>query len=317
MESATGSIRRQRQHYGHIQALERQLKAEVQELLALAESADQSELPGGIDLPDELKRRQDRLLAMDAAKAKIEARARLRFEQDQAVYQEELAQRAAHTAETGKQPGGKSPKAPVEGPVAHDQINLTDEDSRIMRVAAGGFEQCYNAQAAVDTGTLLVVVPGLTQAGNDKQQVVPMLAELKALPASLGRVTVVLGDCGYNSESTITACEAAGIEPYLAVARLDHHPHWKARFEEPAALDADATVQQRMAHKLKSQPGRRLYALRKQTVEPVFGIIKSVMGFRQFLLRGKDKVSGEWRLVCLAWNLKRMAVLRHKSVQCG
>lgn len=232
-------------------------------------------------------------------------------------YQEKLAQRAARTAETGKQPGGKSPKAPVEGPVAHDQINLTDEDSRIMRVAAGGFEQCYNAQAAVDSGTLLVVVPGLTQAGNDKQQVVPMLAEFKALPASLGRVTVVLGDCGYNSESNITACEAAGIEPYLAVAREDHHPHWKARFEEPVALDADATVQQRMAHKLKSQPGRRLYALRKQTVEPVFGIIKSVMGFRQFLLRGKDKVSGEWRLVCLAWNLKRMAVLRHQSVQCG
>ncbi|WP_324731074.1 IS1182 family transposase [Pseudomonas paeninsulae] len=303
--------------YGHIQTLERQLKAEVQELLALAERADQAELPVGIDLPDEIKRRQDRLLAMAAAKAKIEVRARARFEQDQAAYQEKLAKRAARTAETGKKPGGKPPKAPVEGPTEHDQINLTDEDSRIMRVAGGGFEQCYNAQAAVDTDTLLVVAPGLTQAGNDKQQVVPMLAELKALPESLGQVNVVLGDCGYNSESNIAACEAAGIEPYLAVAREDHHPHWKARFEELAALDADATVQQRMAHKLKSQPGRRLYALRKQTVELVFGIIKSVMGFRQFLLRGKDKVSGEWRLVCLAWNLKRMAVLRHKSVQCG
>lgn len=158
---------------------------------------------------------------------------------------------------------------------------------------------------------------GLTQAGNDKQQVVPMLAELKALPASLGQVQALLGDCGYSSESNIAACEAAAIEPYLAVAREDHHPGWRARFAEPPPLDADATAQQRMAHKLKTQPGRRLYALRKQTVEPVFGIIKSVMGFRQFLLRGKDKVSGEWRLVCLAWNLKRMAVMRHKSVQCG
>ena len=302
--------------YGHIQGLERQLKAEVQELLALAESADQAALPDGIDLPDEIKRRQDRLLAMDAAKAKIEARARVRFEQEQAAFQERLAKRAARTAQTGKKPGGKPPKAPIEGPTEHDQINLADEDSRIMRVAGGGFEQCYNAQAAVDTDSLLVVVQGLTQAGNDKQQVVPMLAELKALPASLGQVQAMLGDCGYNSESNIAACEAAGIEPYLAVAREDHHPSWRARFEEPAPLDADATAQQRMAHKLKSQPGRRLYALRKQTVEPVFGIIKSIMGFRQFLLRGMDKVSGEWRLVCLAWNLKRMAVLRHKSVSC-
>ncbi len=300
--------------YGHIQALERQLKTEVQELLALAESADQTELPDGIDLPDEIKRRQDRLAAMAAAKARIEARARVRFEQDQAIYQEKLAQRATRTADTGKKPGGTPPNAPVEGPMAHDQINLTDEDSRIMRVAGGGFEQCYNAQAAVDTDTLLIVAQGLTQAGNDKQQVVPMLAELKALPASLGQVQALLGDCGYSSESNIAACEAAAIEPYLAVAREDHHPGWRARFAEPPA---DATAQQRMAHKLKTQPGRRLYALRKQTVEPVFGIIKSVMGFRQLLLRGKDKVSGEWRLVCLAWNLKRMAVMRHKSVQCG
>lgn len=253
---------------------------------------------------------------MDAAKAKIEARARVRFEQDQAAYQEKLAKRAARAAQTGKKPGGKPPKAPVQGPTEYDQINLTDEDSRIMRVAGGGFEQCYNAQAAVDTDTLLVVAQDLTQAGNDKHQVVPMLAELKALPASLGQVQAMLGDCGYNSESNIAACEAAGIEPYLAVAREDHHPSWRARFEEPAPLDADATAQQRMAHKLKSQPGRRLYALRKQTVEPVFGIIKSIMGFRQFLLWGMDKVSGEWRLVCLAWNLKRMAVLRHKSVSC-
>ncbi len=241
----------------------------------------------------------------------------MRFEQDQAIYQEKLAQRATRTAETGKKPGGTPPNAPVEGPMAHDQINLTDEDSNIMRVAGGGFEQCYNAQAAVDTDTLLIVAQGLTQTDNDKQQVVPMLAELKALPASLGQVQALLGDCGYSSESNIAACEAAAIEPYLVVAREDHHPGWRARFAEPPPLDADATTQQRMAHKLKTQPGRSLYALRKQTLEPVFGIIKSVMGFRQFLLRGKDKVSGEWRLVCLAWNLKRMAVMRHKSVQCG
>ena len=301
--------------YAHIQALENQLKTEVQELLTLAESADQAETPVGMDLPDEIKRRQDRLLAMAAAKAKIEARARVRFEQDQALYQEKLARRAARMAKTGKKLGGTLPNAPVEGPTPHDQINLTDEDSRIMRIPGGAFEQCYNAQAAVDADTLLIVAQGLTQAGNDIQQVAPMLVELKALPASLGKVQVLLGDCGYNSDSNIAACEAAEIEPYLAVARQDHHPGWRSRFAQPPALDANATAQQRMAHKLKTEPGRSLYALRKQTVEPVFGIIKSVMGFRQFLLRGKDTVSGEWRLVCMAWNLKRMAVMRHKSVQ--
>ena len=301
--------------YAHIQALENQLKTEVQELLTLAESADQAETPVGMDLPDEIKRRQDRLLAMAAVKAKIEARARVRFEQDQALYQEKLARRAARMAKTGKKLGGTLPNAPVEGPTPHDQINLTDEDSRIMRIPGGAFEQCYNAQAAVDADTLLIVAQGLTQAGNDIQQVAPMLVELKALPASLGKVQVLLGDCGYNSDSNIAACEAAEIEPYLAVARQDHHPGWRSRFAQPPALDANATAQQRMAHKLKTEPGRSLYALRKQTVEPVFGIIKSVMGFRQFLLRGKDTVSGEWRLVCMAWNLKRMAVMRHKSVQ--
>ena len=301
--------------YAHIQALENQLKTEVQELLTLAESADQAETPVGMDLPDEIKRRQDRLLAMAAAKAKIEARARVRFEQDQALDQEKLARRAARMAKTGKKLGGTLPNAPVEGPTPHDQINLTDEDSRIMRIPGGAFEQCYNAQAAVDADTLLIVAQGLTQAGNDIQQVAPMLVELKALPASLGKVQVLLGDCGYNSDSNIAACEAAEIEPYLAVARQDHHPGWRSRFAQPPALDANATAQQRMAHKLKTEPGRSLYALRKQTVEPVFGIIKSVMGFRQFLLRGKDTVSGEWRLVCMAWNLKRMAVMRHKSVQ--
>jgi transposase len=301
--------------HGHIQVIEGQLKAQVQELLLLAESADQADLPDGINLPEEIKRRQDRLAAMDIAKVKIEARARVRFEQEQAAYQAKLDQRATATKLTGKRPGGRPPKAPVAGPIAQDQINLTDEDSRIMRVAGGGFEQCYNAQAAVDTDTLLVVAQGLTQAGNDKQQVVPMLAELEALPVSLGRVETLIADCGYFSAHNISACEVAGVEPYLAVAREEHHPSWKARFEDPAPLDADATPPQRMAHKLKSQPGRKLYALRKQTVEPVFGIIKSVMGFRQFMLRGKDKVSGEWRLVCLAWNLKRMAVLHHKSVQ--
>ena len=250
---------------------------------------------------------------MEAAKAKIQARAEARYQQDKADYEEKLAKRQAREQETGKKPGGKAPTAPQEGPRDSDQINLTDEDSRIMKMHGGGFEQCYNAQAAVATGSMLVVATGLTQAGNDKQQLAPMLETLAALPASAGRVEQLLADSGYCSQANLVACEAAGVEPFIAVAREPHHISWRDRFTDPAPLSADAPPLMKMARKLKTRAGRACYGLRKQTVEPVFGIIKSVMGFRQFLLRGLDKVKGEWALVCLAWNLKRMAALRPKS----
>lgn len=296
--------------YGHAEKIEAQLKAEVQEMLALAEAADQASLPEGIDLPAEIERREERLAAIAAAKAKIEARAQERFEREQADYQAKLAQRQAKQAASGKKPGGKPPAPPQAGPAACDQINLTDDDSRIMKVAGGGFEQCYNAQALVDTESMLVLFPQLTQAGNDKEQVEPMLARIAALPEGLNPPQRLLADTGYFSEHNVQCCHAAGIEPLIAVGRDDHHPHWRSRFEEPAALGQPASAVEQMKHALKTRAGRAAYALRKQTVEPVFGIIKSVMGFRQFLLRGLDKVRNEWTLVCLAWNLKRMAVLR-------
>jgi hypothetical protein len=123
-------------------------------------------------------------------------------------------------------------------------------------------------------------------------------------------VHTLIADTGYCSQANIEASQAAGIEPLIAVARQDHHPDWQERHSEPPALAPDATPVQAMAHKLKTKAGRATYALRKQIVEPVFGIIKSVMGFRQFSLRGLDNVSGEWTLVCMAWNMKRLAVLR-------
>ena len=122
-----------------------------------------------------------------------------------------------------------------------------------------------------------------------------------------------MADCGFGSEHNANACQAQGIEPLLALSRQEHHPHWSDRFSEPAPLPEDTTAMQAMAHRLKTRAGRAIYSLRKQTVEPVFGIIKSVMGFRQFSLRGLRKVTGEWTLVCLAWNVKRMAVLRLKT----
>jgi hypothetical protein len=137
-----------------------------------------------------------------------------------------------------------------------------------------------------------------------------MLEQLAALPKSLGKAGRLLADSGFYSGKNVVACEEAGIEALIAVARDEHHAQWRERFTEPAPLSETATPAERMAYRLKTKAGRAAYALRKQTVEPVFGIIKSVLGFRQFLLRGLNKTAGEWRLVCLAWNLKRMAALR-------
>ena len=296
--------------YEHAEAIEEQLQGEVQELLALAEEADGSNIPDGMSLPEELKRREDRLAAIAAAKAKIEERAAERYAREQADYEAKLAARAAKAAATGRKPGGKPPQPPTPGPCPNDQINLTDEESRIMPVAGGGFEQCYNAQALVDTETMLVLVPQVTQAANDKQQVTPMLDKLQALPEQINQAEQLLADAGYFSEGNVSACEEAGIEPSIAIKRDEHHPHWSERFANPAAPPPEATPVERMAHRLKTTAGRAAYALRKQTVEPVFGIIKSVMGFRQFLTRGMENVQNEWTLVCLAWNLKRMAALR-------
>jgi len=296
--------------HGHIEKLEVQLKAEVAELFALAESADQADIPDGVSLPEEIKRREDRLAVMGAAKAKIAARAAERHQREQAEYDEKMARRAAGEKETGKKPRGKPPEVPEPGPKASDQVNLTDEESRVMPVAGGSYEQAYNAQAGVDATTMLVIVTGVTQAPNDKQQVAPMLDKLATWPETLGTLEHLIADTGYFSEKNIEACKTAGIDPLIAVARDEHHPDWRVRHSEPEALADNATPAQAMSHRLKTKAGRALYALRKQTVEPVFGIIKSVMGFRQFSVRGLQKVRGEWNLVCLAWNLKRMAVLR-------
>jgi hypothetical protein len=177
---------------------------------------------------------------------------------------------------------------------------------RIMPMAGGGFEQCYNAQAVVAAGSLLVVATAVVQAPNDKQQLEPMLGKIAVLPEDLSKPEVLLADSGYFSAANVAACETAGIEPLIAPGRQFHHPSLSDRFAEaPPAPDAPTPVAA-MVHRLKTPDGKKLYAQRKHTPEPVFGIIKSVLGFRQFLLRGLDNVRGEWSLVTMAWNLKRM-----------
>ena len=296
--------------YEHAGKIEAQLKAEVAELMAKAEAADKADLPDGMSIPDELARREERLKKLAEAKAKIEARAKERYEREKAEHEAKLAAREAKEKATGKKPGGKPPAPPVEGPLPTDQINLTDEESRIMPVAGGGFEQCYNAQAVVAEGSMLVVAGDVVQAPNDKQQLEPILAKTGALPEELGKVETLLGDNGYFSEANVKACEAAKIEPLLAMGRDPHHPSLSERFAGAPAAPENPTPVEAMAHRLQTPEGKKLYALRKHTPEPVFGIVKSVLGFRQFLLRGLDNVKGEWSLVTMAWNLKRMFTLK-------
>jgi len=295
--------------YEHAGKIEAQLQAEVADLMAKAEAADQADVPDGMSIPEELARREKRLAAIATAKSTIEARAKERHAREQAEHDAKMAQRAAKTAVTGKKPSGRPPAPPVEGPLPTDQVNLTDEQSRIMPVAGGGFEQCYNAQAVVAVGSLLVIAADVTQAPNDKQQLEPMLDQIAALPDALGRVGALLADNGYFSEANVEACAAAGIDPLIAMGREAHHPSLGERFAEPPPQPQGPTPLAAMGHRLQTPEGKRLYALRKHTPEPVFGIIKSVLGFRQFLLRGLDRVRGEWTLVTMAWNMKRMFVL--------
>jgi transposase len=295
--------------YEHASKIEAQLKAEVADLMAKAEAADQADLPDGLSIPDELARREQRLAEIARAKAIIEARAKERHAREQAEYEAKMAAREAKTAATGKKPGGRPPAPPVEGPGPTDQVNLTDEESRIMPVPGGGFEQCYNAQAAVAAGCLLVVATDVVQATNDKQQVAPMLDQLGALPEALGKVDTLLADTGYFSDNNVQACDAAKIAPLIAIGRQPHHPPLAERFAPVPPPPDSPTPLETMVHRLKTPEGRKLYALRKQIPEPVFGIIKSVLGFRQFLLRGLDNVRGEWSLVTMAYNMKRIFVL--------
>jgi len=294
--------------WGHACKLEKQLQAEVDELMRLAQKADSSEIPDEMNIPQELLRRQDRLEAIAEAKKKIEQRADERYSKEVEEYERKVDARKAKAEETGKKPRGKDPKPPTAGPRDKDQVNLTDEESRIMP-SAEGFKQAYNAQAAVDLDTMCIISAHVTQSPNDKQEVDPTLEALDELPKQLGKVDTLLADTGYFSESNVKKCIEAEVTPLISTGRQKHNQPLQERFSQPESLPGDADPVEKMKHRLKTPEGRQLYGKRKSTVEPVFGIIKQVMGFRQFLLRGCEAVSGEWTLVSIAWNLKRMFAL--------
>jgi transposase len=290
--------------WGHASELEQQLKEEVARLMARAEAAD-VEVPEGIDIPMELARREERLQAIAEAKAKLEARAAERYAAEEAEYE-------AKAKVKGQPPKGPEPKAPELGVRDRDQINLTDEESRIMPASGKSFQQAYNVQAGVETESLLIVTEHVTQKANDKQEVEPTMMALEQLAEPLGKAEALLSDNGYYSESNVKACHGEDITPFIAAGREHHHLPLEQRWADPPPLAGEAEA---MKHRLATLEGRAIYGRRKCTVEPVFGIIKSVLGFLQFRLRGLKAVSGEWTLVSIAWNLKRMFSLQQQKLQ--
>jgi transposase len=294
--------------YKRLREVETQLQAEVEELFALSEQREQQEVPDGLVVRDEIARRQERLARLAEAKAVLEARAQERVAAEQAEYEAKLGQRAQRERTTGRRSGGRPPTPPVPGPRDGDQYNFTDPESRIMKNPTNaGFEQDYNAQVAVDQGSLLIVGNALSNHPNDSQEAEPTL---EAIPSAIGTPEAVALDAGYFGPATLTACAKRGIEPSIATGRDPHHPRGPQRFaplSDPPPEDASSQV--KMAYKLKTALGKAIYGARKCRVEPVIGIIKEVLGFRQFSLRGEQAAAGEWCLVCLAFNLKRFHIL--------
>jgi len=277
-------------------------------MYARSEQSNQPEVPDGGVVVEEIARREDRLARMVEAKAVIEARAQERVAAEQADYEVTLAQRAERERTTGRRPRGRPPMPPVPGPRDGDQYNFTDPESRIMKNPTNaGFEQDYNVQVAVDQASLLIVASTLSNHPNDSQEAEPTL---EAIPSALGTPEAAALDAGYVGPATLAACAKRSIEAYIATGRDPHHPSWQQRFAPlPDPPPEDASSQVKMAYKLRTALGKAIYGARKCTVEPVIGIIKEVLGFRQFSLRGLSAAAGEWCLVCLAFNLKRFHTL--------
>ncbi len=302
--------------YEYMKKRTEQLEAEIEQLLKEAEQldAEQDAALGsrrGDELPDELKRREERLAKIREAKARLEAEARAAAEEEQRRRDEEQAKREAE----GRKRRGKEPAPISSSPEDKSQTNFTDPEAKIMKQSNKGFDYSYNAQAVVDAEEQIIVAAEVASAANDKQQAVPMAqAALENLNAAgIERPKAADGtpvpipntaDTGYFSEKAVEGLEKLGIDPHIAVGRQRHH---ETQAEpESAAPSAEASVKDKMRHKLRSATGKALYAARKHIVEPVFGQIKSARGIRKFLLRGLEKVSAEWQLICLTHNLLKI-----------
>lgn len=311
--------------YGYMNKDIERLQGEIEQLLQQAEQVDaeQDAVLGsrrGDELPDELKRREDRLAKIQEAKARLEAEARVKAEEEQRRRDEAQAQREAE----GRQRRGKEP-APIDPtPAAKSQTNFTDPEAKIMKQSNKGFDYSFNGQTVVDSENQIIVAAEVTPAANDKQQAVPMaraaLDNLKAAgierPQAADGTPVPIpntADTGYFSEQAVQELEKMGVDPHIAVGRQKHHE--AADSPEAGVSSTASSAKEKMAEKLRSAAGKLLYAARKHIVEPVFGQIKSARGIRKFLLRGLEKVAAEWQLICLTHNL--LKIWRRAGVVAG
>jgi hypothetical protein len=307
--------------YGYAVKMLEELEKEVKELTAKAEEADSIPLAEGLTIPEEIGRREERKAQLEVAKKVMEER------YEEAKRGKEEAKRGKEEAEKEKKSEGKdrhknkpkkSKSVGKEKPLEKYQYNFTDPESRIMKVGGGQhFEQSYNAQAAVDTeGSMLIVGGYVTDHGNDRLELVTIVG---AVDEEVREVETVSADTGYFSEGAVKAVEKEGVneegkreregpEVYCAVEKQSHHRSVQdlEQQAEPIEPAAEASEKEKMRHRLKSQKGKEVYDKRKETVEPVFGIIKSVMGFRHFMMRGLERVNTEWKLVTLAYDLKKL-----------
>jgi len=315
--------------------LEEQLELDIAELMKQAEQTDQHDDDDGQRLPDQISRRQRLLEKMKQARQTLEQRAQANAEAQRVAYERKLAERTGESKDTGgagesktgkvtgvTKPPGPKPKPPSDTPKDSQQINLTDADSKLMRKNKhAGYTQSYNGQAAVDAdGSMMILAGYVTNDSNDVNQLLPMVRAVQALETAdppVGKVQTVLADSGYVNVEAIETVERDQVEVYAAVSSAGNHEQRRYDFRPKSLTEAAKQSTKKvtdpcllkMQAKLQTDEGKKRYALRKQTVEPVFGILKSVLGFRQFLLRGLEKVNGEWSLLCLAYNLKRLATL--------
>ncbi len=294
--------------YGRMKKKRAELETEVKELLAQAEAVDIEEDAKygkgvrGDELPEELRFRETRLVKIREAMAALEAEAKAEAKVKHAEIAEKEKKRREKEERTGKGTPGSKPKAPSNKPEDRKQRNFTDPDSRIMKMGATkSFEQCYNAEAAVDAGSQVIVAADVTQDANDKKQIKPMTEQVKSNTGE--KPKTLSADSDFFSEANAKYLEDEGIDAYVATAKQKHgRPVPPPRGRIPR----NATVKERMARKLRTKKGRETYAKRKSSVEPVFGQIKEARGFRRFLLRGLEAVRAEWRLVCLTHNLLKL-----------
>jgi transposase len=291
--------------YGHASKLEQKIKEEVELLLKKAQEENEKDEDSGLNIPAEIARREDQIAKIQEAKRVIEERAKERYQQEKEEYDRKAQQRKLNEEKTGKKTPGRVPQEPKETPEDKDQYNFTDPVSRIMKTG-GGFDQCYNAQAGVDHDSRLIVGQSLSNSPNDQKELVKTV---DSIPDEIGTPENGCADAGYLSETNIDALIERGIDPYIAAGRDHHHSYLENKLNNTEAdntVDKSLSKIEEMRRKLISEEGKEIYRHRKMTVEPVFGIIKQAMGFRRFSFRGQEKVSKEWGLVCLAYNLRRL-----------